>query len=99
MTQTATPTSAPVRSWLVSSSNKGNRWSRCRSILTCDPDLVRDFWLYEYAPLVLDTEARRYPAVADITETLGGRTAVITVPIPVDCFDGFNEAYSGRPGR
>jgi ubiquinone/menaquinone biosynthesis C-methylase UbiE len=24
-------------------------------ILTCDPDLVRTFWLYEYAPEVLDT--------------------------------------------
>ena len=67
------------------------------AILTCDPDLVRDFWLYEYAPLVLDTEARRYPAISDITETLGGRTEVTPVPIPVDCTDGFNEAYYGRP--
>ena len=33
-------------------------------ILTCDPDLVRTFWLYEYAPEVLDTEARRYPSTA-----------------------------------
>ena len=53
-------------------------------VLTCDPDLVRDFWLYEYAPLVLDTEARRYPAIADITETLGGHAEVTPVPIPVD---------------
>ncbi|MEY9892198.1 hypothetical protein ABIA31_005873 [Catenulispora sp. MAP5-51] len=67
------------------------------AVLTCDPDLVRDFWLYDYAPLVLDTEARRYPAIADITETLGGQTEVIPVPIPVDCTDGFNEAYYGRP--
>jgi Methyltransferase domain len=67
------------------------------AVLTCDPDLVRGFWLYDYAPLVLDTEARRYPAIADITETLGGRTEVIPVPIPVDCSDGFNEAYYGRP--
>lgn len=67
------------------------------AILTCDPDLVRDFWLYEYAPLVLDTEARRYPAIGDITETLGGHTEVTPVPIPVDCSDGFNEAYYGRP--
>src|SRR5690606_3447194 len=32
-------------------------------ILTCDPARVRDFWLYEYAPQVLDTEARRYPPI------------------------------------
>ncbi|WP_194905878.1 class I SAM-dependent methyltransferase [Catenulispora rubra] len=68
-------------------------------VLTCDPDLVRDFWLYEYAPLVLDTEARRYPAIGDITAALGGRSEVTPVPIPVDCTDGFNEAYYGRPER
>ncbi|MGA5702495.1 class I SAM-dependent methyltransferase [Peterkaempfera bronchialis] len=69
------------------------------AVLTCDPALVRDFWLYEYAPLVLDTEARRYPAIQDITEALGGRTTVRPVPIPADCTDGFNEAYYARPER
>ncbi|PRX98809.1 class I SAM-dependent methyltransferase [Allonocardiopsis opalescens] len=68
-------------------------------VLTCDPDLVRDFWLYEYAPLVCDTEARRHPPVADITAALGGRAAVRRVPIPADCSDGFNEAYYARPER
>ncbi|WP_225849130.1 class I SAM-dependent methyltransferase [Streptomyces sp. HPF1205] len=66
-------------------------------VLTCDPLLVRDFWLYEYAPLVLDAEARRYPSIDDITATLGGRAEVTTVPIPADCRDGFNEAYYARP--
>jgi SAM-dependent methyltransferase len=66
-------------------------------VLTCDPDLVRDFWLYEYAPLVLDTEARRYPMIGDITGALGGQADVDTVPIPADCSDGFNEAYYARP--
>lgn len=68
-------------------------------ILTCDPDRVRDFWLYAYAPLVLDTEARRYPAIRDIAATLGGTVDVSTVPIPADCVDGFNEAYYARPER
>ncbi|WP_223809224.1 class I SAM-dependent methyltransferase [Nocardiopsis listeri] len=36
------------------------------AVLTCDPDLVRRFWLYEYAPQVLDTEARRYPTTSDL---------------------------------
>jgi hypothetical protein len=66
-------------------------------VLTCDPDRVRDFWLYQYAPLVLDTEARRYPAIREIADALGGRTRVETVPIPADCADGFNEAYYARP--
>ncbi|MEU9161466.1 class I SAM-dependent methyltransferase [Streptomyces sp. NPDC048424] len=66
-------------------------------ILTCDPALVRDFWLYRYAPEVLDTEARRYPSVEELASALGGTGAVQTVPIPLHCTDGFNEAYYGRP--
>ncbi|WP_062214134.1 class I SAM-dependent methyltransferase [Streptomyces sp. NBRC 109706] len=66
-------------------------------VLTCDPALVRDFWLYEYAPPVLDAEARRYPPVDVIAEAVGGRVTVEPVRIPADCVDGFNEAYYGRP--
>lgn len=33
-------------------------------ILSCDPDLVQRFWLNDYAPDVLSTEARRYPTSA-----------------------------------
>ncbi|GLX36841.1 class I SAM-dependent methyltransferase [Streptomyces lavendulae] len=66
-------------------------------ILTCDPKLVRDFWLHSYAPEVLETEARRYPPIEDMADALGGTGTVETVPIPLDCTDGFNEAYYGRP--
>ncbi|MEW1750415.1 class I SAM-dependent methyltransferase [Streptomyces angustmyceticus] len=66
-------------------------------LLTCDPALVRDFWLYRYAPEVLDTEARRYPPVDQLTAALGGTCTVRPVPVPFDCTDGFNEAYYGRP--
>ncbi|MFD8793780.1 methyltransferase domain-containing protein [Streptomyces vinaceus] len=66
-------------------------------VLTCDPKLVRDFWLYEYAPEVLDIEARRYPSIEEMAGALGGTGTVQTVPIPLDCTDGFNEAYYGRP--
>ncbi|MFJ3901694.1 class I SAM-dependent methyltransferase [Streptomyces sp. NPDC090025] len=66
-------------------------------ILTCDPTAVRDFWLYEYAPAVLDTEALRYPPLDEIADALGGTVQVEAVPIPFDCTDGFNEAYYGRP--
>ncbi|WOX10856.1 hypothetical protein [Streptomyces sp. N50] len=52
--------------------------------LTCDPALVREFRLYESAPLVLvlDTEARRYPSVDRIADALGGTVTVTPVPIP-----------------
>lgn len=66
-------------------------------VLTADPARVRDFWLHRYAPLVLDTEARRYPPIERIADVLGGHVTVESVPIPADCTDGFNEAYYARP--
>ncbi|MER6254995.1 class I SAM-dependent methyltransferase [Streptomyces sp. NPDC001584] len=66
-------------------------------LLTCDPKLVTDFWLHAYAPEVLDVEARRYPLIEEMAGALGGTGSIQTVPIPLDCTDGFNEAYYGRP--
>ena len=68
-------------------------------ILSCDPALVQRFWLNHYAPGVLDAEARRYPALDHMARVLGGEVKVLSVPIPLDCKDGFNEAYYGRPER
>jgi SAM-dependent methyltransferase len=68
-------------------------------ILTGDPARVRDFWLYDYAPEVLDTEARRYPSIDSLADGLGGAITTTIVPIPLDCTDGFNEAYYGRPEK
>jgi SAM-dependent methyltransferase len=66
-------------------------------ILTGDPGRLRRFWLNEYAPEIIDTEAGRYPSVEAIAEALGGPVATEVVPVPLDCTDGFNEAYYGRP--
>jgi SAM-dependent methyltransferase len=66
-------------------------------ILTCDPELLRTYWLYEYAPEAIDTEASRYPSIAALASGLAGATTVTRVPIPLDCRDGFNDAYYGRP--
>ncbi|SHG98273.1 Methyltransferase domain-containing protein [Jatrophihabitans endophyticus] len=68
-------------------------------VLTCDPALVERYWLADYAPDVLATEARRYPALRSVTDALGGAVAIEYVPVPLDCRDGFNEAYYGRPER
>jgi SAM-dependent methyltransferase len=46
-------------------------------ILTCDPALVQRFWLNDYAPDVLATEARRYPALDRITAVLGGVARIV----------------------
>jgi hypothetical protein len=68
-------------------------------IMSCDPQAVEEFWLNDYAPMVLATEARRYPSMMSIAAVLGGTHEIIPVPIPFDCRDGFNEAYYGRPER
>lgn len=66
------------------------------AIISGDPHTLDRFWLAEYAPEVIATEARRYPPVSAFA-ALGGRIETTNVPIPLDCSDGFNEAYYGRP--
>jgi SAM-dependent methyltransferase len=68
-------------------------------LLTCDPARLRSWWLHEYAPEVIDVEASRYPTIAELTRHLGRTTSATPVPIPLDCTDGFNDAYFGRPER
>jgi SAM-dependent methyltransferase len=67
------------------------------AIISGDPDALDRFWLARYAPEVIATEARRYPPVAAFRAALDGDIAITHVPIPLDCCDGFNEAYYGRP--
>lgn len=68
-------------------------------ILTCDPLELHRSWLAEYAREMISVEARRYPSMSAITAALGGVTYITTVPIPLDCTNGFGEAYYGRPER
>ena len=60
-------------------------------ILTFDPDAMLDFWLADYVPEVFEAERPRMPTLS----ALGGEASA--VPIPLDCVDGFIEAYYGRP--
>jgi SAM-dependent methyltransferase len=66
-------------------------------VLTCDPARLTRFWLTDYCPEVIETEAGRYPGLDTLCAGLGGHTASSIVPIPLACTDGFNEAYYGRP--
>lgn len=68
-------------------------------ILSCDPTLLDRFWLAEYAPEAIAVEARRYPRMETIAEGLGGDVQITSVDIPLECTDGFSEAYYGRPER
>lgn len=66
-------------------------------IMTCEPAELDRFWLNDYCPEALAVEAGRYPSPQRIAQALGAHSTILPVPIPLDCTDGFNEAYYGRP--
>jgi len=67
-------------------------------VLTFDGDELDRLWLADYVPELVEAERRRYPPIDRIVDLLGGGTAV-PVPVPIDCVDGFTEAYYARPER
>jgi SAM-dependent methyltransferase len=66
-------------------------------ILTFDGDALDRFWLAEYAPEQIAVERRRYPPLPTLAAALGEGTEIRPVPVPIDCVDGFTEAYYARP--
>ena len=66
-------------------------------VLTFDGDALDRLWLAEYAPEVIATERRRYPAIDLIAKLIGDTADIVKVPIPIDCVDGFTEAFYARP--
>lgn len=66
-------------------------------ILTFDGEALDRYWLAHYAPELISVERPRYPEIQKIADMLGKETQVHTVPIPIDCQDGFTEAYYARP--
>ncbi|MEU4162116.1 class I SAM-dependent methyltransferase [Actinoplanes sp. NPDC026670] len=66
-------------------------------VLTFDGDALDRFWLAEYAPELIAAERRRFPAISTIAAAIGASTDVVEVPIPIDCTDGFTEAFYARP--
>jgi hypothetical protein len=66
-------------------------------IMTCEPAELDRFWLNDYCPEAITVEAGRYPSPQRIAQALGESSLIMPVPIPLDCTDGFNEAYYGRP--
>ncbi len=65
-------------------------------ILTFDPERLNLFWNVHYFPELVEIERKRYPMLTRISSSLGeGVTEYI--PIPLQCTDGFQEAFFGRP--
>ncbi len=71
-------------------------------IMTFDGDAIERFWLAEYTPELVEVERRRYPGIDRLCNelSLDGRTVrVHPLAIPIDCTDGFTEAFYARPER
>lgn len=66
-------------------------------VMSFDPDQLDHFWNAQYFPELIAVEKARYPAIETIQQSLGGQSEIIPVPIPIDCTDGFQEAFYGRP--
>lgn len=71
--------------------------SRRVVIVTMDPTVLKDFWLYRYFPDAAYWDSVRFPSLDTVTQELGGTTRVEPVPIPYDCRDGFLGAFWRRP--
>jgi ubiquinone/menaquinone biosynthesis C-methylase UbiE len=66
-------------------------------VMTFDGDALDLYWLAHYAPELISIERGRYPKIQRICDGLGRSTEVQVVPVPIDCIDGFAEAYYARP--
>jgi SAM-dependent methyltransferase len=66
-------------------------------IMTFDPSALDNFWNVHYFPELIAVEKARYPTIEFIKNALGGNCEVLEIPIPLDCVDGFQEAFYGRP--
>jgi SAM-dependent methyltransferase len=66
-------------------------------LMTADPEALADLWLADYAPEFHATERSRYPSLDRIAAALGAPLDVQPLRIPLDCTDGFADAFYGRP--
>lgn len=68
-------------------------------VLTFDGDALDRYWLADYIPELITADRSRYPAIDFICKNLGSSAEIQIIPIPIDCVDGFTEAYYARPER
>lgn len=66
-------------------------------VLTFDGDAMDRYWLARYIPELIAVERGRFPTLERISSGLGGVTEILGVPVPIDCVDGFAEAFYARP--
>lgn len=66
-------------------------------VMSFDPEAFAVFWNSDYFPEMVEAEIKRFPKIDTIVEYFGGNCEVMDIPVPLDCTDGFREAFYGRP--
>lgn len=69
-------------------------------VLTVDAPALYRYWLADYFPEVIDLDQGRFPTIDRVVGVLSPGSAEVrvdVVPVPVDCVDGFGEAFYARP--
>lgn len=69
-------------------------------VLTVDAPALHRFWLADYFPEVIALDQTRFPTIDRVVGVLASGSAEVrvdVVPVPVDCVDGFGEAFYARP--
>ena len=72
------------------------RTSRKRTVILTFDTSVGGFWLTDYFPEILEVDSKTMPPISKIRRHLGD-VAILDVPVPHDCTDGFLGAYWRRP--
>ena len=62
-------------------------------LFAAELDLNTSWWLYRYFPSAKALSVTRTPRLQAIAALLDGAVEVTPVPIPGDCWDGFEGAY------
>lgn len=66
-------------------------------IMTFDPDALKLGWIATCFPELVAVESKRYPPIMSIVKALGSNCTIQKIPVTLDCLDGFQEAFFGRP--
>jgi hypothetical protein len=89
-----------VPHWADPAAGLGELRRVARRVVVIAPDggVINRLWLTaEYFPRMAERCARAEIQPHAIAERLGGRTQIRRLRVPVDCLDGFAEAFVGRP--
>ena len=66
-------------------------------IMAFDPSAETEFWLSDYLPEMQVVSGQRDPSMRRIADGLGGDCRVEPIKVALDCSDGFQGAWYGRP--